>query len=385
MNQAEITQFNFDLQLFAEQPETDSAPDVPNDSQEPESEPSVEPEQNDEPEPKDTATNTDSNPDYSKLGNMDAAGQFDYLKKHGIFGKSEQNKEPDNNPDNKQDKPDQADKQSDESKEEPAKDGKQEPLFEITVNGQKQKVTQSELIAGFQRNADYTQKTQALADERRKVEALAAAFQVQHQINPQQHKPVQAAQTEYQAAVAETERQLGIKPGTFNPYNPMHTFTLNKVTTAGNMRVLRQQSLNNEIQEFARAAKADPMTPKIDAAYDKYLFQLGSESPEGAQKAQAVFAAKQRFFAHQANKADTDLLKAHWEFVKNALSTPTQTKPKEVTITKPQVEPPKTEVPGKGKRTEPKFKMDYKKFRGGTPQEQHEMLKKAGFFERKEE
>jgi len=46
--------------------------------------------------------------------------------------------------------------------------------FEVTVNGEKLKVTRDELIQGYQRNEDYHRKTQALAAERRQfVEAHA--------------------------------------------------------------------------------------------------------------------------------------------------------------------------------------------------------------------
>lgn len=50
-------------------------------------------------------------------------------------------------------------------------DGEDDETWEVTVNGEKVQVTRSEAIAGYQRQSDYTRKTQALADERRADEA----------------------------------------------------------------------------------------------------------------------------------------------------------------------------------------------------------------------
>lgn len=42
--------------------------------------------------------------------------------------------------------------------------------FTVRVNGKDEKVSESELISGYQRHADYTQKTQALASDRRELD-----------------------------------------------------------------------------------------------------------------------------------------------------------------------------------------------------------------------
>lgn len=47
-----------------------------------------------------------------------------------------------------------------------------EQKFKVRVDGEEQEVTASELIAGYQRGADYTRKTQALAEDRRRVDAV---------------------------------------------------------------------------------------------------------------------------------------------------------------------------------------------------------------------
>jgi hypothetical protein len=49
--------------------------------------------------------------------------------------------------------------------------GAPEPEYEVPVAGQKVKVKQSELLAGYSRTQDYTRKTQELADSRKKFES----------------------------------------------------------------------------------------------------------------------------------------------------------------------------------------------------------------------
>jgi hypothetical protein len=46
-----------------------------------------------------------------------------------------------------------------------------EQMFEVKIGGQARKVALQELQAGYQRQQDYTQKTMALAEERRRLEA----------------------------------------------------------------------------------------------------------------------------------------------------------------------------------------------------------------------
>lgn len=46
-----------------------------------------------------------------------------------------------------------------------------EPEEEVVIDGKPEKVTKAELIKGYQRQADYTRKTQAVAEERKALEA----------------------------------------------------------------------------------------------------------------------------------------------------------------------------------------------------------------------
>lgn len=61
--------------------------------------------------------------------------------------------------------------------------------MDATIDGQKQKVTLAELVNGYQRDADYRRKTQALSNERKEFEAERA--QALEQINRQQEQIAQ--------------------------------------------------------------------------------------------------------------------------------------------------------------------------------------------------
>jgi len=57
----------------------------------------------------------------------------------------------------------------------------EQPTFSVRVDGQEQKVTLDELLNGYQRTADYTRKTQAIAEQRKQAEAELAAARAERQ------------------------------------------------------------------------------------------------------------------------------------------------------------------------------------------------------------
>lgn len=71
-----------------------------------------------------------------------------------------------------QDDSDEATEDEVEGEEEEAEEGAPEPdKFVVKVDGKELEVTKDELLRGYQREADYTRKTQKLAEERRTVES----------------------------------------------------------------------------------------------------------------------------------------------------------------------------------------------------------------------
>lgn len=58
----------------------------------------------------------------------------------------------------------------------------EQPKYRVKVDGQEYEVTQDELVKGYQREADYTKKTQTLAEQRKAVEAEKAAVEQAKQL-----------------------------------------------------------------------------------------------------------------------------------------------------------------------------------------------------------
>jgi hypothetical protein len=59
--------------------------------------------------------------------------------------------------------------------------GQQEPFYTVTIDGKQERVALSEALAGYQRQADYTRKTQEVAELRKQAEAETAAVRASRQ------------------------------------------------------------------------------------------------------------------------------------------------------------------------------------------------------------
>jgi hypothetical protein len=108
----------------------------------------------------------------------------------------------------------------------------EDPLVPIRINGVEEQVPLSELMAGYSRNADYTRKTQAVAEERRQLEsersqlmlaqreaverAAALADQLQSQIQANRPDPKEletlrmSDPAEYAARIADEQRRQAL-------------------------------------------------------------------------------------------------------------------------------------------------------------------------------
>ena len=325
----------------------------------------------------DTASKEDNALDYSKLGQMSQQEQLAALSKAGIFGDGDKPAEKPQDTTQQTETPEHKD-DAGQGTDQPTETS--EPEYEVVVDGQKVKVKQSELLAGYQRQADYTRKTQELAEQRRQADAMMAALKVHQQTAPasQEDKPENTVKNEYEQTVAQAEKDMGIKPGEYNQFDPAHNYALQKVIARENTQKAERESVDREIAEFAAQAKNDPLTKQIDANFNVYLFKMAQESPEQANRAMQIMQASNRLQNKQATKADTKLLREHWEYVKKALSTPATPPATATTPAPPKPEPPKTETPGQVQAQHSTF--DPHKLRGMNTQQQMAALKKAGFF-----
>ena len=81
-----------------------------------------------------------------------------------------------------EDEPDDTDEEDEDSDEVEVEERK---TFRVKANGEEKDVTLNELVEGYQKGSDYTKKSQALADDRKKVEAEAHAVSEAMQMREQ--------------------------------------------------------------------------------------------------------------------------------------------------------------------------------------------------------
>lgn len=82
----------------------------------------------------------------------------------------------------------------------------EEPKYTVKVDGEEIEVTQDELLRGYMRQRDYTQKTQQLAEQRRQFEQ----YRPQYQPQPQQQTQEPQQQDLNDIAKQVAARQLGL-------------------------------------------------------------------------------------------------------------------------------------------------------------------------------
>ena len=142
---------SFDLQLFADEAGAETATE-PQDTTGTDGTDRTDRTSETETQGAESDTSDDTALDYSKLGHMSQDEQFAALKSAGVFG--------DGKPaDKSQDEPQQAETTEQEETDGQAEKAPQtetEPEYEVTVDGEKVKVKQSELLSGYQRQADLT-------------------------------------------------------------------------------------------------------------------------------------------------------------------------------------------------------------------------------------
>lgn len=363
MNQA-LEQFIWDLQIFAEGEAAETTGETTGQEAEVATQEDNTPQEAQPETPQETPQETPKS--YAEMSQDE---QLDFIKQNFLEDEKPKKEEP---------------KEEHVQAEEPQTAPTEEPTFEVTIDGEKKQVTQSELINGYQRQADYTRKTQALADERRQVDAMLAALKLQEQTAPKQDKPqTNPLDDEMQAAVARAERDLGIKPGEFNQFDPRHNFALQRAIADAHLYQMtlqrEQQQVQAEVQAFAQEVQKDPMAKQISDSFRQYILKMGMESPESGLKAQAVAMAMARYDAGQMTLADTKLLKEHWNYVKGEL---TKAQKPAQAVQKPIVQPPKTETPGTRSSSNMPHVLDKNKLRSLSrdPDGQLNYLKSLGIF-----
>lgn len=310
--------------------------------------------------------------DAKSLGSMDENDQFEALKAAGVLGDEPATK----NANNEVAEANRGEADAEQANEHSAEGSQQEELLDVVVDGKTIKMSKSELIAGYQRQADYTRKTQELAAERRRYDALIAQAQAQQTEQPTS-KPTntaEAVQQGYESAVKMAAKKLGIDPEDFNQFDSVHQYALQQAILTQNAQKQAVEHRNSYASSLIDQARQDPMCDSVMSNLDTAIGQMYC-NPQTTEAAKFLSGAKDRFFAGQASMEDIQAIEGLYNHVRSCIinqSAATKT-------TKPAAEPPATEGPGAGNAA-PKVRMDKRTLRSKHGDDQFAYLKRLGVF-----
>ena len=163
-----------------------------------------------------------------------------------------------------------------EQPEEPEEDNSQEtnveePKYKVKVDGEEIEVTQEELLRGYMRQKDYTQKTQALAEQRRQFEQYRP--QPQYQPQPQPTQQEQRGGNDLNTVAKQiAARNLGLNsPDDLSELDFDHITAVVEAKQAllnqRNSMMMRQQNIDNlEAQLRSEEPKYDEIMANINDA-----------------------------------------------------------------------------------------------------------------------
>ena len=147
----------------------------------------------------------------------------------------------------------------------------EEPKYKVKVDGEEIEVTQDELLRGYMRQRDYTQKTQQLAEQRRQFEQYRPQYQPQPQ-QQIQREPEQGVDNLNSIAKEMAARRLGL-----DSVEDLSELDFDHITAVveakqalinqRNSMMFRQQNINNlEAQLRSEEPKYDEIMANINTA-----------------------------------------------------------------------------------------------------------------------
>ena len=310
--------------------------------------------------------------DAKEFSTLDENDQLSYLKNVGILGDESATK----NANNEVAEANRGEADAEQANEHSAEGSQQEELLDVVIDGKTIKMSKQELVNGYTRQADYTRKTQELAAERRKYDALIAQAQAQQTEQPTS-KPTntaEAVQQGYESAVKMAAEKLGIDTEDFNQFDSMHQYALQQAILTQNAQKQAVEHRNSYASSLIDQARQDPMCDSVMSNLDTAIGQMYC-NPSTTEAAKFLSGAKDRFFAGQASMEDIQAMEGLYNHVRSCIinqSAATKT-------TKPAAEPPATEAPGAGNAA-PKVRMDKRTLRSKHGDDQFAYLKKLGVF-----
>lgn len=314
---------------------------------------------------------TETSFDAKNLGSLDENDQFEALKAAGILGEDPATK----NVNNEVAEPDRGEAEAEQAKEHSANDPQQDEVLDVVIDGKTVKMSKQELVNGYTRQADYTRKTQELAEERRRYDALIAQAQAQ-QTQTEQPKPVSKAekvQQGYEAAVKMAADSLGIPVEDFNHFDGTHQYALQQAILTQQAQKQALEHRNSYATGLIDQARQDPLCDSVMSNLDVAIGQMYANA-QTTEAAKFLSGAKDRFFAGQASMEDIQAIEGLYNHVRSCIVN--QSAKPAPTVKK---EPPVTENPGTGNAA-PKPRMDKRKLRSLHGDDQFAYLKKMGVF-----
>ena len=144
-----------------------------------------------------------------------------------------------------EDEPDDTDEEDEDSDEVEVEERK---TFRVKANGEEKDVTLTELVEGYQKGSDYTKKSQALADDRKKVEAEAHAVSEAMQMREQYAQRLGQVQQ-----LLEQDANDGVNLEELKENDPIQYAIKVAEKTENNKKI---QLINQEQGRLAQAQKA---------------------------------------------------------------------------------------------------------------------------------
>ena len=144
-----------------------------------------------------------------------------------------------------EDEPDDTDEEDEDSDEVEVEERK---TFRVKANGEEKDVTLNELVEGYQKGSDYTKKSQALADDRKKVEAEAHAVSEAMQMREQYAQRLGQVQQ-----LLEQDANDGVNLEELKENDPIQYAIKVAEKTENNKKI---QLINQEQSRLAQAQKA---------------------------------------------------------------------------------------------------------------------------------
>lgn len=253
--------------------------------------------------------------------------------------------------------------------------------FVVTVNGQQTEVTLDELLHGYMRQADYSRKTQELAQRRREFESMQVSQpQVQPQYQPpsepqQQPNPINSQKEYYENlakyAQEEVEKVFG---ESYDEYNPMHTAAFSDSVAKINAQIYEMQVQERQRAEqdaqFNNAMARFTQDPNFNAINNLALEKLNSLPYSQAVQIQEALARK-----------DVNIISQYMTAVANEFygvnNVPTIARKQ---VQQPQTKPPFVENGGVSKSQNIETKQfDFRNLGKMTTDQQAQLIRQLGF------